>query len=158
MPPSATAPVYKEKVYVKALRMPKETELKFKNDDYFSKKKSEAKPKNVDLFASAKDENINDNTKFNSANSAKAAAAAKDANNNNNNKSNSYEDKKVNKGNDLHNLINGGSSAKAESENINKKVNKDDKNDDSEFTFHNRNKYFYYIFKKFLNVFMNFKI
>ena len=134
MPPSATAPVYKEKVYVKALRVPKEIELKFKNDDYFSKKKTEIKPKNVDLLASgAKDENVIDNSKFNSANSTKAAAE-KDGNNINH-KSNSCGEKKDNKGNDLHNLINGGSS-KAEIEN--KKVIKEDKNNDLEFTFHNR--------------------
>ncbi len=128
LPPSATAPVYKEKVYVKALRMPKETELKFKNDDYFSKKKTEPKPKNVDLFASPKDEGSNDSAKFNSSNSGKAGQVG-------NQKSNSFEEKNTNKGNDLHNLISGGN---AKPENENKKVVKEEKDSDLEFTFHNR--------------------
>ena len=137
MPPSATAPVYKEKVYVKALRMPMEIELKFKNDDYFSKKKTEAKSKNVDLLSSSsKDENVNEPVKFNSANGKAAAGQVK-----NNNKSDSFEDKKANKGNDLHNLINGGSE-KSESENK-KKVNKEEKDNDLEFTFHNRNTFLF---------------
>lgn len=141
LPPSATAPVYKEKVYVKALRMPKETELKFKNDDYFSKKKTEVKPKNVDLFASSKDESSSDAAKFNSASSGKAGQTAT-------NKSNSFEDKNANKGNDLHNLINGGST-KAETEN--KKVNKEDNSNDLEFTFPNRK----FIFKFLISLILH---
>jgi len=134
LPPSATAPVYKEKVYVKALRMPKQTELKFKNDDYFFKKKAEIKPKNVDLFASSKDDNINETSKVNpAANGSKAAAQV--GNKNNSKQIPLEENKNTNRGNDLHNLISGGS-AKAENE---KKKFKDDINDDMEFSFPNRN-------------------
>lgn len=73
MPPSATAPVYKEKVYVKALRMPKDVNLNFKNDDYFAKKKIEAKNNNISTnnvskestvssISQDKQQNINVNT------------------------------------------------------------------------------------------------
>lgn len=128
MPPSATAPVYKEKVYVKALRMPKNIGLKFKNDDYFSKKKNENKPKNVDMFSSSEDSNVNqanDVGKFNSSNGTKAAESSKQ-------KTNSFEDK----ANDLHNLINGNK----KTENENKKVNKEDQDvNDLGFTFHASN-------------------
>jgi len=125
LPPSATAPVYKEKVYVKALRMPKEIELKFKNDDYFSKKNVENRPKNVDLLTSIKEESVNEAAKINPANVVKAGQVA-------HNKSGSVEDKSTNKRNDLHNLINGSS----KNENENKKASKEESND-LEFTFHN---------------------
>lgn len=107
--------------------MPREIELQFKNDDYFSKKKVENKPKNVNLFSNAKEENIKEAVKFNSANGTKTSQAEI-------NKSNSFEDKSTNKGNDLHNLING----KSKNDKIeDKNVNKEEKYNESDFTFHN---------------------
>jgi hypothetical protein len=44
-PPKAVIPVYENKAYVKVLRIPKNLELNFKNDEYYSSKKS--KEKNV---------------------------------------------------------------------------------------------------------------
>ena len=103
MPPSANAPVYKEKVYVKALRMPKHIELNFKNDEYYMKKKAQ-KVKNNDLLGDnsnnhkeankfnstnslENDKNLQTEKKFNSVNNSKTTNSTNSsaANNNNNN-------------------------------------------------------------------------
>jgi len=117
LPPSAIAPVYKEKVYVKALRIPKNINLKFKHDDYFSKKKAENKNinKNTDLFSSSKEDdtnNVNETNKFNSIGNNTKPSSEKG-----NNKSNSIEDKNLtkNKSNNPNDLIN--ETSKKEKEN-----------------------------------------
>jgi hypothetical protein len=44
LPPSATVPVYKEKVFVKALRLPQHlTSFKFKNDEFYNTNKQTVK-------------------------------------------------------------------------------------------------------------------
>lgn len=42
-PPNAVLPVYENKVYVKVLRLPKNIDLRFKNDDYYSTSVSKEK-------------------------------------------------------------------------------------------------------------------
>ena len=42
-PPNAVIPVYENKVYVKVLRLPKNLELSFKNDEYYASKKTKEK-------------------------------------------------------------------------------------------------------------------
>jgi hypothetical protein len=44
LPPSATVPVYKNKVYAKVLRLPKDVRVNFKNDEYYAKTARTTKP------------------------------------------------------------------------------------------------------------------
>lgn len=104
LPPSAVAPVYKEKVYVKALRMPKHIELNFKNDEIYMKKKAK-KAQQAQPQPNLLNDNLNNNKKdlrnFNSSNS------------NENGNANSYSnvnlntnEKKFNSGNNISNSSN----------------------------------------------------
>ncbi len=65
-PPSAIIPVYDNKVYVKVLRLPKELQLNFKNDDYYTSKVKENKTTN--LKPEEKSKQINPNTQNNGKN------------------------------------------------------------------------------------------
>ena len=63
-PPNATIPVYNNgNVYVKALRLPKGTNINFKNNDVFIKKSNENKNKENLIFLN---ENNNNNPNINS--------------------------------------------------------------------------------------------
>jgi len=123
--------------------MPKNILLKFKNDDYFAKKKTESKPKNTDLFASSKEDNPGnekDSAKLNFSNSSKANESSKII-------SNPSEEKNtnnINKGNDFHNLISG--NQKKEND-IKKNSIINETNNEFGFTFQNS------IFKKYLRIF-----
>ena len=89
LPPSAAAPVYKEKVYVKALRMPKHIELNFKNDEIFMKTKAK-KAKKVEFLEDDIDAKpTNNNLKnFNSSNSSENERKFNSGNLNNNSNAN----------------------------------------------------------------------
>jgi len=53
-PPNAVIPVYENKVYVKVLRLPKNLELSFKNDEYYASKKTKEKKLNETVKENSK--------------------------------------------------------------------------------------------------------
>lgn len=121
--------------------MPKGINLKFKNDEYFVKKKTEVKEKkqnNPDLFSN-EESNI-DVSKFNSAGIPNSA-------DNLNKKTNSFEVKNNKPTNiDLNNLISGNTNnPNTENDNNSSKENKTNINNDLGFSFPSRN-FFYYKF------------
>ena len=122
--------------------MPKGINLKFKNDEYFSKKKTEVKEKkqnNPDLFSN--EENNIDVGKFNSAGIPNTA-------DNLNKKTNSFEVKNNKQTNiDLNNLISGNIiNPNTENDNDSSKENKTNINNDLGFSFPSRN----FFYNKFL--------